>query len=114
MLEETWTTLAKKKKAAGRDQLFMLMNQPYEFNNNTILLNITSSLQEDLINEYRTEIVQFLRSSLKNQQINILTRLVKPETKKMIYTPQEKFNFLAEKHPALLTLKEKFNLDPDF
>lgn len=92
----------------------MLMNQPYEFNENTILLSLTSPLQEDLINEYRTEIVQFLRSNLKNKHLQISTKLVKPEARKMIYTPQEKFNYLAEKHPALLVLKEKFNLDPDF
>lgn len=113
-LQKVWTTLAQSKKEEGRDQLFMLMNQAYEFKENTILLNLTSPLQEDLINEYRTEIVQFLRSNLKNKQLNITTRLVKAEARKMIYTPQEKFNYLAEKHPALLVLKDKFSLDPDF
>lgn len=113
-LQKVWTMLAQSKKEEGRDQLFMLMNQAYEFKENTILLNLTSPLQEDLINEYRTEIVQFLRSNLKNKQLNITTRLVKAEARKMIYTPQEKFNYLAEKHPALLVLKDKFSLDPDF
>ena len=94
--------------------MFMLMNQPYGYKEGNILLNLTSSLQEDLVNEFRTEIVQYLRSKLKTKRLNIHTQLVKPETKRMIYTPLEKFNYLAEKHPELLVLRDKLGLDPDF
>ncbi len=113
-LHEVWLNLARKKKEDGKDQLFMLMSQPYEFTENIVTLTVTSPLQEDLINEYRPEIVQFLRKELKNKIVGITTKLVKPDTRKMIYTPHEKFNFLAEKHPALLILKDKLGLDPDF
>lgn len=92
----------------------MLMNQPYEFGQDNILLSLTSPLQEDLVNEFRTEIVQHLRSRLKNSNLSISTKLVKPEEKKMIYTPQEKFNYLAEKYPTLITLRDRLGLDPDF
>lgn len=113
-LHEVWSNLARKKKDDGKDQLFMLMSQPYEFAENIVTLTVTSPLQEDLINEYRPEIVQYLRKELRNKMVGIATKLVKPDTKKMIYTPHEKFNFLAEKHPALLILKDKLGLDPDF
>lgn len=105
---------AKKKKEEGRDHLFMLLNQPYELSEELITLTLTSPLQDDLINDFRTEIVQYLRGELKNKKLNIATKVVKPDSKKMIYTPLEKFNYLAEKHPALLVLKEKLGLDPDF
>lgn len=113
-LAEVWSKLAKKKKVDGRDQLFMLMSQPYDFKDDKITLTLTSPLQEDLINDFRTEIVQYLRKELGNKQIGISTKLVKPESKKMIYTAHEKFNYLAEKHPNLLILKERLGLDPDF
>lgn len=92
----------------------MLMSQPYDFKNDIITLTLTSPLQEDLINDFRTEIVQYLRKELQNKQIGISTKLVKPEARKMIYTAHEKFNYLAEKHPNLLILKERLGLDPDF
>lgn len=92
----------------------MLMNQPYDYKEGTVLLSLTSPLQEDLVNEFRTEIVQFLRERLGTRSLNIQTQLVKPEAKRMIYTPLEKFNYLAEKHPALLTLRDRLGLDPDF
>lgn len=113
-LQEAWAAFAQKKKDEGRDQLFMLMNQPYGYKEGNIMLNLTSSLQEDLVNEFRTEIVQYLRSKLKTKRLNIHTQLVKPEAKRMIYTPLEKFNYLAEKHPELLVLRDKLGLDPDF
>lgn len=90
------------------------MNQPYEYKDGTILLSLTSPLQEDLVNEFRTEIVQFLRSVLKTRLLNIHTQMVKIEAKRMIYTPLEKFNYLAEKHPSLLALRDRLGLDPDF
>lgn len=113
-LQKAWSEFAQKKKEEGRDQLFMLMNQPYDYKEGTVLLSLTSPLQEDLVNEFRTEIVQFLRSRLRTRSLNIQTQLVKPEVKRMIYTPLEKFNYLAEKHPTLLTLKDRLGLDPDF
>lgn len=113
-LHEAWTDFAQRKKDEGRDQLFMLMNQPYDYREGSILLNLTSPLQEDLVNEFRTEIVQFLRSRLKTKLLSIQTQLVKPEAKRMIYTPLEKFNYLAEKHPTLLMLRDRLGLDPDF
>jgi len=36
------------------------------------------------------------------------------ESKRVIYTPSEKFKYLAEKHPTLKILQEKLGLDPDF
>ncbi len=105
---------ARKKKDEGRDHLFMLLNQPYQYESELITLTLTSPLQEDLINDFRTEIVQYLRKELKNRNVSIATKVVKPDSKKMIYTPLEKFNYLAEKHPALLALKETLGLDPEF
>ena len=113
-LKSVWMNFARKKKEEGRDHLFMLLNQPYEYDNGLITLTLTSPLQEDLINDFRTEIVQNLRTGVKNKQIHIATKVVKPDSKKMIYTPLEKFNYLAEKHPALLALKETLGLDPEF
>lgn len=113
-LREVWNKLARKKKEEGRDQLFMIMNQPFVFTEGVVQLSLTSPLQEDLINDFRTEIVQYLRENLRSNSIQISTQVVKPEAKKMIYTPQEKFNYLAEKQPFLLELKERLGLDPDF
>jgi DNA polymerase-3 subunit gamma/tau len=35
------------------------------------------------------------------------------EARKTLYTSQEKFKYLAEKHPSLLDLKNKLGLDLD-
>ena len=113
-LKNVWMKFARKKKDEGRDHLFMLLNQPYQYENELVTLTLTSPLQEDLINDFRTEIVQYLRKELKNKNVSIATKVVKPDSKKMIYTPLEKFNYLAEKHPALLALKETLGLDPEF
>ena len=113
-MNETWLEFARKKKEEGRDQLFMIMNQPYQFEKGNVKVTISSPLQEDLINEFRTEIVQYLRLNLRNRSVTLTTNLIKPDSKKMIYTPQEKFNYLADKNPVLKELQERLGLDPDF
>lgn len=114
-LKSAWSGFTDKVKAEGRDQLFIILNQGFKLKEDlTIEIKLSSSLQEDTLDLHRTELTQYLRSTLKNSKINISSILVQEHSKKMIYTPQEKFNHLAEKHPALLELRERLGLDPDY
>ena len=36
------------------------------------------------------------------------------EVKKMIYSPQDKYNYLAEKNPALHKLRQALGLEVDY
>jgi DNA polymerase III subunit gamma/tau len=51
---------------------------------------------------------------LRNTNLQIATTVAVQEQKKMIYTQQEKFNYLAEKNPSLFELRKVLGLELDY
>lgn len=100
------------KKLANRPNLqSTLSNIPKLKENYQLLLDIDNSVQEDLINSVKPELVSWLRKELKNSKIQLVTHISKVEKEKIIYTDQEKYLEMLKKNPQLEQLKQKFNLD---
>jgi DNA polymerase-3 subunit gamma/tau len=66
------------------------------------------------LNEFKPLLLEYLRKNLNNFSIELQAEIAPQEAKKMIYTSQEKFRYLAEKHPVLQDLKTKLGLDLEF
>ncbi len=115
-LREEWAKFAEQKKTSGRDSVYMVLNQEINLLEDgvTVPLKMTNSLQMDVLNEVRVELIQYLRKELHNAQINVTATLVKDEKQKKLYTASEKLNYLIEKNPQVRVLKEKLGLDPDY
>ncbi len=76
-----------------------------------LYLEIENRVQEDLINNIKTELVSWLRKELKNSKINLTTVVTEKAKGRIIYTDSEKFEELLKKNPSLALLKQKLNLD---
>ena len=115
-LQKVWKVFAERKKQAGKDSEFTILNQEIHLHEDgvTLPLTLTNPLQEDLLNGFRGELLQFLRSELRNSQLRLDVQIVKDAAQKKLYTPREKFNYLLEKYPALQDLKDRLGLDPDY
>ena len=115
-LQKVWKAFAERKKQAGKDSEFTILNQEKHLQEDgvTILLILNNPLQEDLLNGFRGELLQFLRSELSNAQLRLDVQMVKETAQKKLYTSREKFNYLLEKYPALQDLKDRLGLDPDY
>ena len=91
------------------------MNQEIELDESDLItIQFVNDVQVNFFEGLRTDLTQFLRQKLKNNNINIESKVIQGESKQMLYTPKEKFNYLAEKYPDLKTLKDKLGLDTDF
>jgi len=55
-----------------------------------------------------------IKEGLNNYHIQLEVVVNEQEVKSKAYLPQEKFRKMAEKNPALKTLKDKLNLEIDF
>ena len=55
-----------------------------------------------------------IKEALNNFHIQINIQVIKVESNQRPYTPQEKFNKMAEKNPALKKLKDQLGLEIDF
>jgi DNA polymerase-3 subunit gamma/tau len=79
-----------------------------------IELDIENKLQEDLLHTEKVELLNFLRTELKNFSIDLQTKLLEQIQKKRLYTSSEKYQHMLEKNPNLEEFRKRFNLDLDF
>ena len=78
---------------------------------NKLLLRIGNSVQEEEVRIAKPELMTWLRNELQNDGIELITRLEKVETERVIFSDSEKMQMMIQKNPILFELKQKFNLD---
>ncbi len=114
-LQKYWKSFAKKKKEEGKSSEYQLLNQEIKFTEGRIIhIALTNAIQQNFLESIRTDLLQYLRQKLQNNQLTIDAKLLKAAQKEMIYTATEKFNHLAKDYPHLTLLKDELGLDTDF
>lgn len=110
-----WTDYAAKLKAESKHNVLSVFNanapkmlRPYVFE-----IVVGNKVQENLFHNEKPYILNFLRSSLKNFDIELNVRIDEQAVVKKPYTNQEKYQYMAAKNPQLAELKKRFNLDFD-
>jgi len=82
-------------------------------NNYTFEIVVANKIQENLFRDDKHNLLNYLRTSLKNFDIEVNTRVEEQTAAKRPYTSQEKFQYMAAKNPQLMELRKMFNLDFD-
>jgi DNA polymerase-3 subunit gamma/tau len=114
-LKKYWQDFADKKKLEGKNTEYILLNEDITLlEGGKIEIKLSNPMQEETLNSIKTEVLVFLRQKLQNDSITICSVLNTEERKRRLYTTREKFDYLTEKHPLLLELKERLGLDPDY
>ncbi|GAB3172010.1 DNA polymerase III subunit gamma/tau [Telluribacter humicola] len=90
------------------------LNREVELDGTTIRMALDNDLQKETIQALRGDLLTFLRQRFQESSLNIEPRVAPQEVKRMPYTPQEKFNYMAEKNPYLRELQQSLGLDVDF
>lgn len=88
-----------------------LTSVPEIVNGNKLILKVGNSVQEEDIRLEKPELVNWLRRELRNSGIELVTKLEKVESERMIFSDSEKLQMMLQKNPELYQLKQKFNLD---
>jgi DNA polymerase-3 subunit gamma/tau len=116
-LENYWKAFAQSRITdGGYNSEQVILNKPIELagNGTTILLKLDSQTQMSQLNDFKPVLLEYLRKNMKNFSIDLQAEIASQDVKKMIYTSQEKFRYLAEKHPVLQDLKARLGLDLEF
>ena len=93
------------------------MDRPIELKGNTVHIQVENEVQVQQFNEgIRLEILQALRSSMENFDLDIELIVIPHDTpdKKTLYTQSDKYDFLTAKYPLLAEMKQKLGLDYEF
>ncbi|RFS17979.1 DNA polymerase III subunit gamma/tau [Emticicia sp. C21] len=74
-------------------------------------LRLDNQVQMDLLTQMKQDLAVYLRQQLQNNTIQIASEIVESQIERRPYTAQEKFEYLANKNPALWDLKEKLGME---
>ncbi len=111
-MRKAWDSYTEQRKDQAAE--YQILKREYQFTFPTISIILTNPVEESLLENFRRELIQYLRDQLKNNEINVVAVMQKTAGKKVIYTSKEKFEHLAEKNPYLNELKERLGLDWEF
>lgn len=113
-LVEVWNEFAEIIKSKGKYSFSSSMlkgNPTLESDGFTILYHIYNATEEVEFTEMKADIMEFLRKKLNNFAIQILLNMEKPDMKKTVYLPQDKYNVLTQRNPNLPYFTQKIGLD---
>ncbi len=112
-LDKAWNEFAAKEKAAGKHQLFSTLThrKPKLISDDLIELEIVNISQENLLNEEKKALMDYLRSALKNDKIQFQVKLLDSPKDETVYTAKEKYQKMVERNPALEEMRKKLGLE---
>jgi DNA polymerase-3 subunit gamma/tau len=116
-LNFVWTQIAQGFKTGNFINKFVMMNREISLIDSVIHLRVESEVQMQQFNDsLKLELLTQLRTKLKNDSIDLVLDLIEGEIsdKKLIYTQSDKYEFLSQKHPILVEMKQRMGLDHEF
>ncbi len=110
---EVWASFAEEiREESPRISVTLSSVTPELLADKTILLKLDNlTLKESFDDNFRQRLEGHLRRALRNGSIRLQTIVEATDRGEILYSPEQKFNHLAEKNPALRELKRTFNLD---
>ena len=112
LIGSAWDTFRESRK--DQVAIHMLLQRELEIEDTTIRIRLSNPVEEQLLDEIRTDLLTHLRENLRNPGISLLATMEMTEATKTAYTGREKLDKLAARYPLILDLKERLGLDPDF
>jgi DNA polymerase-3 subunit gamma/tau len=112
---EVWTKYSVQMKAANKMKLSALMDNytPIVKDNFLVELQVESKILVDELIYEKVDLMNYLRSELKNFNIMLEPIIVEMVQEKKLYTSKDKYQHLVAKNPKLDDFRKVFNLDLD-
>ncbi len=111
--ESAWLEFTDKLKGEGTRIVSMFKSiRPELENDQTIKIHLSNAAQKDIfILNYRPKLVSFLENRFIMSDIEIETTVDLSESSEILYSDEQKLNYLTNKYPILKDMKKTFNLD---
>lgn len=115
-IQEAWRAYARSIEKS-HPRIYSTMNQqkPTMTSNGIIQITLNTNAQREyFIHTIKPELTRYFQKKLANIDFAFETNLIANESAgKMVYTDQDKLDFMTRKNPELQKLKNRFGLDFD-
>jgi DNA polymerase-3 subunit gamma/tau len=86
--------------------------KPEVENDQTIRIHLSNATQKDtFVSNYKQKLISFLQNKFILPEIDIETTIDSSESNDILYTDEQRYNYLFNKFPILKEMKKNFNLD---
>jgi DNA polymerase III subunit gamma/tau len=111
--EASWPDFIDQLKGEGSRIISMFKTiKPEVENDQTIKIHLSNATQKDtFILNYKQRLINFLQNKFILPEIDIETTIDINESDDILYTDEQKYNYLFNKYPVLKEMKKNFNLD---
>ena len=111
--EGAWQEFTEQLKGEGTRIVSMFKSiRPELENDQTIRIHLSNAAQKDtFILNYKQKLISFLESRFILNEIDIETSVDLSESSEILYSDEQKLNYLTNKYPILKDMKKTFNLD---
>jgi DNA polymerase-3 subunit gamma/tau len=115
-IKEHWHTYTSNMKKEGKRSEFVILDREISLLEDgfTIKLQLDNIVQQDQLISFKTDLLDFLRKKIQNNQVMLEVVVVERDEKRRMYTSDEKYKYLAEKYPIVEDMKKRFGLETDF
>jgi DNA polymerase III subunit gamma/tau len=109
-----WNAYAERVKADGKATLSTIFSgKPTALNPTLYEVIVETKAQDAQLRDEKPNLLNFLRSSLKNFDLDITSRIDEIKVNRKPYGAKEVYQYMAAKNPQLAELRKMFNLDFD-
>ncbi|WP_018479524.1 DNA polymerase III subunit gamma/tau [Pontibacter roseus] len=113
-LKTVWHAILRRKKAENMMEYTLLNRQYHIGEGNDIILHLENHVMMDQFTSLRPSLLAELKKETGNRSITLKAEVMEVQEGNKLYTSQDKFNYLAEKYPVLVDMKQRLGLDTDF
>jgi DNA polymerase-3 subunit gamma/tau len=116
-MQKHWLAFAEQFNKSGGHQIYttLMMNKPTMLNEQEIELVIHNKAQELVMQDEKATILEYLREQLKNDHLNLQTRIVDLSgSKELITSPKDKYRVMMQTNPDIDELRIRLGLEIDY
>lgn len=111
-LEAAWLDAVKKMEDRPVIHSVIAKTTPVLEDDFRVRVSVENRVQSDYLEGVRDELLGDLRAMLENDALRLITVVEEGASNaKIVYTPEERFQFLLDKNPYLAEFRREFKLD---
>jgi DNA polymerase III subunit gamma/tau len=111
--EKSWPDFINQLNGEGSRIVSMFKAiKPEVENDQTIRIHLNNATQKDIfIQNYKQRLINFLQNRFIVPELDVETSVDIADSNDIMYTDEQKYNYLFNKYPVLKEMKKNFNLD---
>jgi DNA polymerase-3 subunit gamma/tau len=113
-LLKAWVAAAEKFRTDKNIYFTLKRSKPVRKGKSILEFTVDNKIQKKEIEDRKMDLLPPIKESLNNFHIDLTIKVNEQAAESKAYLPQEKFKKMAQKNPALKTMKDRLNLEIDF